>query len=53
MPYEETFGSVGVGQPLVYLNSLMQLAFALNQGNFAAVHQIGSGGEWMVEVRKK
>jgi S-adenosylmethionine hydrolase len=53
MPYEETFGSVGVGKPLVYLNSLMQLAFALNQGNFAAVHQIGSGGGWTVEVRKK
>jgi hypothetical protein len=53
MPYEETFGSVGVGKPLVYLNSLMQLAFALNQGNFAAVHQIGSGGGWTVEIRKK
>ena len=52
MPYEETFGSVEVGKPLVYLNSLMQLAFALNQGNFAAVHQISSGGGWTVEVRK-
>jgi len=53
MPYEETFGSVGVGKPLAYLNSLMQLSFALNQGNFAAVNQIASGGEWTVEVRKK
>jgi S-adenosylmethionine hydrolase len=53
MPYEETFGSVEVGKPLAYLNSLLQLSFALNQGNFAAVHQIGSGGEWTVEVRKK
>jgi S-adenosylmethionine hydrolase len=53
MPYEETFGSVGVGKPLAYLNSLMQLAFALNQGNFAAVYSISSGGDWAVEVRKK
>jgi S-adenosylmethionine hydrolase len=53
MPYEETFGSVGVGKPLAYLNSLLQLAFALNQGNFAAANQIGSGGDWAVEVRKK
>src|SRR5580692_11389676 len=53
MPYEETFGSGGVGEPLAYLNSLMQLAFALNQGNFAAVNKIESGGEWTVEVRKK
>jgi S-adenosylmethionine hydrolase len=53
MPYEETFGSVGVGKPLAYLNSLMQLAFALNQGNFAAAYNISSGGDWAVEVRKK
>jgi S-adenosylmethionine hydrolase len=53
MPYAATFGSVGVGRPLAYLNSLLQLAFALNQGNFAARNKIGSGGDWSVEVRKK
>ncbi|HEY4109348.1 S-adenosyl-l-methionine hydroxide adenosyltransferase family protein [Puia sp.] len=53
IPYEETFGSVEVGKPLVYLNSLLQFSIALNQGNFAAAHGIASGGEWMVEVRKK
>jgi S-adenosylmethionine hydrolase len=52
MPYEETFGSVGTGKPLAYLNSLLQLAFALNQGNFAAVNKIESGGDWTVELRK-
>ena len=53
MPYEETFGSVALGKPLAYLNSLLQLSFALNQGNFAAKYMIASGGDWMVEVRKK
>lgn len=53
MPYEETFGAVAPGQPLAYLNSLLQLSFALNQGNFAARHMIASGGDWIVEVRKK
>lgn len=53
MPYAATFGSVGVGEPLAYLNSLLQVSFALNQGNFAAVHQIASGGEWTVELKKK
>jgi S-adenosylmethionine hydrolase len=53
MPYAATFGSVGLGKPLAYLNSLMQLAFALNQGNFAATNKIGSGGDWSVEVRKR
>jgi S-adenosylmethionine hydrolase len=53
MPYTSTFGAVAVGQPLAYLNSLLQLSFALNQGDFAAVNKIGSGGEWQVEVRKR
>ena len=53
MPYTATFGAVAVGKPLAYLNSLLQLSFALNQGDFAAVNKVGSGGEWLVEVKKK
>ncbi len=52
MPYSETFGAVAKGKPLAYLNSLLQLSFALNQGSFAQVHHIGSGNEWSVEVSK-
>lgn len=53
MPYTATFGAVAVGKPLAYLNSLLQLSFALNQGDFAAANHIASGGDWAVEVRKK
>jgi S-adenosylmethionine hydrolase len=53
MPYSETFGAVAPGKPLAYLNSLLQFSFALNQGNFAATYGIASGGDWMVEIRKK
>jgi S-adenosylmethionine hydrolase len=35
MPFENTFGAVPVGKPLAYLNSLMNLSIALNQGSFA------------------
>ncbi|MET3875860.1 S-adenosyl-l-methionine hydroxide adenosyltransferase family protein [Chitinophaga sp. OAE865] len=49
-PYSQTFGAVPEGKPLGYLNSLMQLSFALNMGNFAAAYHIGSGSEWSVEV---
>jgi S-adenosylmethionine hydrolase len=52
MPYSATFGAVGLGKPLAYLNSLLQLSFALNQGNFAAVNKVASGGDWTVEVEK-
>lgn len=53
MPYSTTFGAVAPGKPLAYLNSLLQLSFALNQGNFAAAGKIASGNEWAVEVEKK
>jgi S-adenosylmethionine hydrolase len=52
VPYEATFGAVAVGQPLAYVNSLLQLSFALNQGSFAAVNKVGSGGDWTIEVTK-
>jgi S-adenosylmethionine hydrolase len=53
MPYTATFGAVAVGKPLAYLNSLLQLSFALNQGDFAAAGKVASGSEWTVEVKKK
>lgn len=49
-PYYQTFGGVAKGKPLSYLNSLLQLSFALNQGSFASTYHIGSGSEWSVEV---
>lgn len=52
MPYSETFGSVAEGKPLLYLNSLLQVSFALNMGNFSATHKVYSGSEWRVEVSK-
>ncbi|WP_295720087.1 S-adenosyl-l-methionine hydroxide adenosyltransferase family protein [Mucilaginibacter sp.] len=49
-PYTQTFGAVAQGKPLSYLNSLLQLSFALNQASFADVHKISSGNDWSVEV---
>jgi S-adenosylmethionine hydrolase len=52
-PYSHTFGDVPEGKPLAYLNSLLQLSFALNMGSFADTYKIGSGSDWSVEVTKK
>jgi S-adenosylmethionine hydrolase len=49
-PYRRTFGEVPVGSPLVYVNSLLNLAVTLNQGNYAALHQIQSGPDWFIEL---
>ena len=53
MPYVQTFGAVREGMPLAYLNSLLQLSFALNQSSFANRFHIESGNEWRVEVDLK
>jgi S-adenosylmethionine hydrolase len=50
VPYRRTFGEVPIGSPLVYVNSLLNLAVALNQGSYAAVHKIDSGPEWFIEL---
>ena len=52
LPYAQTFGDVPKGAPLLYLNSLMNLAFALNQGDFARKHGISCGADWSVRVEK-
>ncbi len=52
MPYVSTFGDVPRSRPLLYLNSLLDVSFALNEENFAKKHQVGSGPEWTVEITK-
>lgn len=52
LPYMETFGGVAKGKPLAYLNSLLQVSFALNMGNFSSTYKIYSGSDWTVEITK-
>jgi S-adenosylmethionine hydrolase len=49
-PYTNTFGDVPVGQPMIYINSLMNVSWALNQGDYAAAKKISSGEGWSVEI---
>jgi S-adenosylmethionine hydrolase len=43
---------VPAGKPLVYVNSLLNLAVALNQDNYAAAHKIESGPDWSIDISK-
>ncbi|PWU03749.1 MAG: hypothetical protein C5B52_02800 [Bacteroidetes bacterium] len=53
MPYVASFASVKEGENLAYLNSLLNLAFAINMGSFAEKYKISSGPTWTVEISKK
>ena len=39
-------------QPLVYLNSLLNVSVALNRDNFAQKYQIKSGADWNIDIKK-
>ena len=52
MPYVSTFVDVPEGQPLLYMNSVDNLAAAINWGDFAGTHGIGSGPAWRIEVAR-
>ncbi|MEO6631260.1 MAG: S-adenosyl-l-methionine hydroxide adenosyltransferase family protein [Mucilaginibacter sp.] len=51
MPYSQTFGEVKEGKNLAYINSLLQLSFAINMGDFTSTYHVKSGGDWSVEVK--
>ena len=52
MPYAHTFGDVPEGAPLLYLDSLLDVAFALNMDNFARKYGLSSGSGWSVHVER-
>ena len=52
MPYVRTFGDVPQGQPLLYLDELLDVAFALNMDSFTKKYGLSSGGGWSVKVER-
>lgn len=50
--FANTFGDVSEGKPLIYINSMGNVALAINLGSFAEEFEIGFGPEWRIEVRR-
>lgn len=50
--YAKSFADVNVGEPLLYVNSLDNLAVAINQGSFSKAYNIGTGITWRISLRK-
>ena len=53
MPYVRSFGSVAVGENLLFMNSSGELSIAINQGSFANKYSIGSGNDWRIHIKKQ
>lgn len=52
MVYARSFTDVSMGEPLVYVNSILNVAVALNQGSFARAYNVGTGLSWKIGIRK-
>jgi S-adenosylmethionine hydrolase len=51
--FQHTFGEVKKGENLLYVNSLLDLAVATNQNNFAHLYHVGYGPDWTMSVTAK
>jgi S-adenosylmethionine hydrolase len=51
-PFGKTFADVNEGAVVAYLNSLLNLSVAINQGNFSDHYGIFSGPEWKISIAK-
>jgi S-adenosylmethionine hydrolase len=52
MVYAKSFADVALGEPLLYINSILNVAVAINQGSFARAYNIGTGLSWKISIRK-
>lgn len=52
MPFTRTFAGVSVGEPLVYVNSLLNIGVAVNQDSFSELYHIGTGIAWKINLGK-
>jgi S-adenosylmethionine hydrolase len=52
IPYVRSFQSVEMGEPLLYVNSLLNVAVGLHQRNFAETYNVGIGPEWEITFKK-
>ena len=50
--FVSSFGGVEVGDPALYVNDILNIGLAINQGNFAEQHGIEPGPEQNIEIWK-
>lgn len=50
--FVRSFAEVSIGQPLVYVNSLLNIGVAINQASFSQIYNIGIGKEWAIHLKK-
>lgn len=52
VPFVRSFGGVPVGEPALYVNDILNMGLAINQGNFAERFSVEPGPETSIAIRK-
>jgi len=50
--FGKSFSEVNIGETIIYVNSLLYISLAINQGNFARAYNVGTGINWIIEFEK-
>lgn len=50
--FGHSFADVAVGETVGYINSLIRLGVAINQQNFSQTYNIGTGNDWLIQIKK-
>lgn len=50
--YCKNFTEVGRGEALLYINSLLNVGVAVNQGSFSSEYRVGTGEGWLITLEK-
>jgi S-adenosylmethionine hydrolase len=50
--YGKSFADVEINEPLIYMNSVYDMALAINQGDFSKAYNIGTGKKWKITMTK-
>ena len=50
--YGKSFADVEINVPLIYMNSVYDMAVAINQGDFSKAYGIGVGKSWTITFTK-
>lgn len=50
--YDYGFAEVNIGEAIIYVNSVVTIGLAINQGNFARAYNIKPGNQALIEFKK-
>ena len=53
IPFVTSFADVTIKDPLMYINSLVNVGIALNQASFADTYKIGTGNDWKIDLTRE